>query len=341
VTKFSEDGTSLVYSTFVGGTGITSLPSNYYGDQGNSIAVDGNGEAYITGYTDSTTFPTTTGAYQTTLKSTAQNAFLSKLSADGSTLLYSTFLGGTGSDTAYGVAVDADGSAYITGKTSSANFPVVTGAFESTRPGSYASGFVSKFAFGPQLTSLNPNNAPVSTPDLNMIVMGSYFTPQATVLWNGSPRSTTYVSSTELIASITNADLAAPGEATVVVATPAPLGTQSNTLIFTIGQPNVQLFGVGDLARNATTNVISLVAGFSNIGNAPATNVVLTGATLNGVKTTTKPLPSIGTLVPGQDVGVMLAFPGTAGTSGQTVFLKVSGSYSGGNYTSSMRVTLP
>ncbi|MFH1374188.1 MAG: FG-GAP-like repeat-containing protein, partial [bacterium] len=101
----------LSYSTYVGGTGE---------DYGNSIAVDPSGAAYVTGRTLSTDFPTE-NPYQTDQAST--DLFVTKVSSDGSSLVYSTYLGGSSTDIGNGIAVDASGSAYVTGQTWSADFP--------------------------------------------------------------------------------------------------------------------------------------------------------------------------------------------------------------------------
>jgi Beta-propeller repeat len=111
VTRFSPSGSSLVYSTFLGGDGT---------DVGKDVAFDGAGNAYVTGYTDSTDFPTL-HAYQAHQGS--RDAFLSKVSPSGSSLVYSTYLGGGSDDVAYGVAVDPSGSAYLAGATKSTDFP--------------------------------------------------------------------------------------------------------------------------------------------------------------------------------------------------------------------------
>jgi photosystem II stability/assembly factor-like uncharacterized protein len=111
VTKLTADGASLVYSTYLGGSA----------DRGSGIAVDAAGNAYVTGYTFSDNFPTV-NPFQSTLKGPF-NAFVTKLAADGASLVYSTYLGGTGADSGSGIALDAVGSAYVTGSTSSSNFP--------------------------------------------------------------------------------------------------------------------------------------------------------------------------------------------------------------------------
>jgi len=125
VSKLSATGSSLLYSTFLGGAG---------NDYGKGVAVDAAGSAYVTGYTVSTDFPTTAGAYDSSHNG-SQDAFVSKLSATGSSLLYSTFLGGAGADYGLGVAVDAAGSAYVTGYTYSTGFPTTAGAYDSSHDG--------------------------------------------------------------------------------------------------------------------------------------------------------------------------------------------------------------
>ncbi|MBF0457876.1 MAG: SBBP repeat-containing protein [Nitrospirae bacterium] len=130
VTKLNVGGTALVYSTLLGGTGE---------DEGIGIAIDSTGNAYVTGYTTSSDFPTTTGAFQTTLKG-ASNAYITKLNAGGTALVYSTLLGGSNSshgDTGNGIALDSSGNAYVAGYTNSTDFPVTTGAFQTTLKGFY------------------------------------------------------------------------------------------------------------------------------------------------------------------------------------------------------------
>ena len=116
VTKLNANGTALVYSTYLGGSGD---------DGGEGIAVDTSGSAYITGDTSSTTtFPTLDTAPQQSLKG-SQDAFVTKLSADGTALDFSTYLGGSDVDRGQGVAVDIFGNAYVTGITSSLDFPTL------------------------------------------------------------------------------------------------------------------------------------------------------------------------------------------------------------------------
>ncbi len=131
ITKLNADG-SGAYSTYLGG-------SDFDGGQG--IAVDGSGAAYITGYTWSSDFPTTPGAFQTTYR--GWDAFITKLNADGTQLVYSTYLGGTGDDAGNSIEVDGDGVVYVTGNTSSSDFPTTQGAFQVTSGGGWDA-FVTK-----------------------------------------------------------------------------------------------------------------------------------------------------------------------------------------------------
>lgn len=180
VTKFSSDGSSLIYSTYLGGSGS---------DYGYAISLDTQGCAYITGQTASTDFPITPGAFQTTpgaffvtkfavdggslIYSTyfgsssfsfngiavdlqgcayiagtggvpttpgafqtvplgSNNGFITKFSEDGSSLIYSTYLGGSGDNNLTAIALDVYGYAYVTGRTNSSDFPITPGAFQTT-----------------------------------------------------------------------------------------------------------------------------------------------------------------------------------------------------------------
>jgi hypothetical protein len=128
VAKLSPDGSTLVYSTYLDGT------QPFFDDDAVSgIAVDSSFSAYVTGYTTTTNFPTTTGAFQTVYGASNGTAFVTKLSADGSSLVYSTYLGGNrgenvlsrgGGDAPGGaIALDSSNDAYVTGDTNSTNFP--------------------------------------------------------------------------------------------------------------------------------------------------------------------------------------------------------------------------
>jgi hypothetical protein len=122
VTKLNSTGTALVYSTFLGGSSF---------DVGSEIAIDSAGNAYVTGVTGPG-FPVTPGAFQT-LSNGGTDAFVTKLNATGTVAVYSTFLGGSGSDTGNGIAVNAAGNAYVTGLSDSSNFPITPDVFQSVK----------------------------------------------------------------------------------------------------------------------------------------------------------------------------------------------------------------
>ena len=140
VAKLNPSGSVLVYSTYLGGNNE---------DQGLGLSLDSSGNAYVTGLSASTNFPTTTGAFQTTFSGSSQNAFVTKLNPAGSALVYSTYLGGTGGDFGRAVAVDPSGDAYVTGTTKSSDFPTVSGSFQTV-----FSGFQDAF-----VTKLNPSGS--------------------------------------------------------------------------------------------------------------------------------------------------------------------------------------
>jgi hypothetical protein len=151
VSELNPTGSGLVYSTYLGGS---TDEADGYGDQGNGIAVDSAGGAYVAGVTDATDFPTANAFQATNLSQNYANgfgtAFVSKLNATGSALIFSTYLGGSGGSQANAIALDASGAAFVTGNvyganspTGSTDFPLTPGAFQTTYSGGDA--FVTKF----------------------------------------------------------------------------------------------------------------------------------------------------------------------------------------------------
>jgi hypothetical protein len=150
-TKLDPTGSTLLYSTYLGGSG---------NDACTAIALDSNGNAYLTGTATSTVFPVTPGMAIQTAGQSSGLAFVSRIDTSLSgtnSLVYSTLLGGTSANFGTGIAVDAGFNAYITGQTTSTDFPVKSGAFQSTLKGTAGNAFVS------QIDTTTANNLVYST----------------------------------------------------------------------------------------------------------------------------------------------------------------------------------
>jgi len=148
VTKLNPSASQVLWSTLLGGAGAA------------GVAPDAAGNVWITGTTSSAAFPITAGAMQTTFKGVA-DGFISELSSDGAALLYSTFIGGQNSDSGFDLAVSANGSVYVAGRTMSLDFPATAGAFDTV-----FNGDTSTFWGDTWVTKVDPNrttNAPLAT----------------------------------------------------------------------------------------------------------------------------------------------------------------------------------
>lgn len=138
VSKLNSSGSTLIYSTFIGGS-LTEF--------GYNIALDSDNNAYITGFTNSTNFPVTSGSVDASYNGGSTDAFVCKLNSSGSALIYSTYIGGGGAEEGYDIALDANNNICITGPTTSSNFPVTSGAFDESQNGD-TDAFVSKINSG-------------------------------------------------------------------------------------------------------------------------------------------------------------------------------------------------
>jgi len=176
VSKLDMTGSVLVYSTFLGG-GVL--------DRSYSVALDSSGNAYAAGFTGSTDFPTTPGAFDTS-PNNGDDAFVSRLNAAGSGLVYSTFLGGVGLDWGQSLVVDSSGNVYMTGLTTSTNFPTTPGAFDTSYNG-MGDAFVTMLPAGnlPEARDLLVDNFAKVTPGIlhittaNPVFQWIYYHPES------------------------------------------------------------------------------------------------------------------------------------------------------------------
>jgi len=239
VAKVSADGTTLVYCGFIGGGPNAHDPYRPGNDYGNGIAVDGAGNAYVVGQTDSSeeTFPVTSGPGLTW--NGLNDIFVAKVNADGTGLVYCGYIGGAEEDEGRGIAVDSEGNAYITGWACSAEdtFPVLTGPDPTYNLAWDA--FVAKVSSydvpAPPLTSLDPPSAIRGGTALTLSVHGEDFEDGAVVQWNGDGRPTTFISGQELRAEISAADLETRRPVWITVRNAN--GGVSNALMFTVYDP--------------------------------------------------------------------------------------------------------
>jgi RHS repeat-associated protein len=180
VAEVNSQGNTFLYDTYLGGPGV----GNNGVATGTAIAVGPDGSAYVGGETNTGTFPTVNSLFA--FGGGANDGFLAKLSPanTGATLTYSTLFGGSGNDVINGVALDQDGSAYITGATNSSNLPV-QGGFQGTNGGGYDA-FAAKIYSGPQaqITAVSPDTGDSSTDHVtnsqNLTLSGTA-TPGSTV----------------------------------------------------------------------------------------------------------------------------------------------------------------
>jgi hypothetical protein len=297
VTEINPTGSGLVYSTYFGG-------SNY--DEGNGIAIDSAGNAYVIGTTASTNFPTADPVQ--TRQGGEGDAFVTKINAPGSALAYSTYLGGKFGDDGNGIAVDSAGSAYVTGLTGSPNFPTVN-PLQPTNRGVF-NAFVAKIAYAETKTglisSVNPSisghpvtfTATVSSPS------GGTPTGECT-FWNGTTRLGERVLS-GMMASITAYKLP-PGSNSITAiyggdsnfgsSTSAPvnqfmLAATTTTLS---SSPNPSTYGQAATFTAAVTSSVGVPADGETVTFEQGSTVLGTGALTSGSASLTTSSLKVGT----------------------------------------------
>jgi len=335
VTKFDSGG-ALVYSTYLGGAG---------GETGTGIAVDSAGNTYVTGGTESANFPTTVGVYQTMpgkafvtrLNSTgsslvystylgggatiqytnlaidslgdayivgaagpgmpivnsiqqgfgggSRDAFVNVLNSFGTTLTFGSYLGGTADDFGWGIVVDSSNNFYVAGSTNSVDFPISANALQNTYAGGVEDAFVAKFATGTPIVTLNTNSL-----KYGVQVIGTTSPSKRISVSNKGNVQLTFTS----IAVTSNFILtqnfcvkgAKPGtHCDVYVAfTPIKAGSVAGTVTFTDNAPTspqiVTLSGTGTVVRLAPTSL-------SFPGQTVGTKSAPKGVTLTNVGSTT------------------------------------------------------
>ena len=244
VTKLNATGTALIYSTYLGGNN---------NDTAAVIAVDGSGNAYLTGVTGSTNFPTTTGAFQTS----GNGAFVTKLNATGTALIYSTYLGGNNNDLGFGIALDVSGNAYVVGITSSTNFPTTTGAYQTSYGGGNDNAFVAKFSFAPAATQLVISNLSSTS-----ITAGGTVTFTVTAEDSNNNPVTGYTGTVKLTSTDNNAlynGAALPANYTFVA---SDNGSHTFTVTLqTAGSKTITVTDQANSSLTATTSPITVAAG--------------------------------------------------------------------------------
>lgn len=279
VTELNTQGTGLVFSTYLGGN---------FQDFGFGIALDTIGNSYVTGQVQSANFPTTPGAFQTALAGN-EDAFITKLNTSGTSLIYSSYLGGLNTDIGHGIAVDTNGSAYIVGETDSTNFPVTAGAFQTAFAG-VIDAFISKFAIGsPIVTGIDPHFGP-TTGGTIVTITGTGFSNATSVQFGATPAASFIIDSNTQITAVSP-----PGVGSVHVTVTSIGGTSPNsqddlftyipakqvTITTLTVAPNPSIVGqtvtlTANVSPNTATGTVSFFDGVTLIGTTSLLNGIAT-----------------------------------------------------------------
>lgn len=283
VSKFdtSQSGAaSLLYSTYLGGSA---------GDSGNGIAVDLNNDAFITGTTNSTDFPVSTAVFQPAYGGGNADAFVTELNPAGAALLYSTYLGGSNTESGNGIAVDTLGAAYVAGQTCSTDFPLSNPA--QITPGSNCDAFISKVIVSPGI-ALSPSGLTFAPQLVN-----TTSAPQSITLDNGDNALT--ITSITIsgddagdFAETSDCGTTQPpgGKCTISVTfTPAASGTRTASISIVDsapGSPHVAtLSGTGNPTGILSLSPTSLAFGNENVGSTSSAQSIQVTNTGNAALT--------------------------------------------------------
>ncbi|HLV78757.1 MAG TPA: IPT/TIG domain-containing protein, partial [Chthonomonadaceae bacterium] len=190
----------------------------------------------------------------------------------------------------------------------------------------------------PTLSSLSPSTVDAGGPAFTLTIKGRNYVNSATVNWNGSALTTTFVSATQLKAIVPSSLTASPGSASVTVTTPG--GGTSSPKTIKILETTVPAISA-HLTRNSTTGVYTAVITLKNTGFLSASSLEITASSLGAARTSTALPLNLGSLGAGATTQASLTYPASAGTTGSTVTLKVTAKFSGGSTATSLRVRLP
>ncbi|MCL5671333.1 MAG: SBBP repeat-containing protein, partial [Acidobacteria bacterium] len=348
VAKLKPSGPTLVYSTLLGGSGI---------DQANGIAVDSSGDAFITGFTQSNDFPTQ-NPVQSILGITSgglcgstvcADAFVSELNPTGSGLIESTYLGGSGADFGQGIALGPTGDPYITGSTSSTNFPAIAGAVQSSLNGVAGNAFVAEIdsanapgiVLVPATLDFGNQTLSVRSSVQSVMVVDEGTAPltisKITFAETDSTGNTDFAETDNCVGTLA----ASGGSCTIdITFTPSSLGVETGQFSITdnaSGSPHViDVKGSGVTSATAVTLTPSslsfgsvTVGGSSSPQSVTVTNtgtqtLNISGISASGDFTQTNTCGALlNTLAPGQSCSVSVTFTPTA-SGGRSGALSVS-----------------
>ncbi|HLV79128.1 MAG TPA: hypothetical protein VKT32_02570 [Chthonomonadaceae bacterium] len=191
----------------------------------------------------------------------------------------------------------------------------------------------------PVVTGIQPASVNAAGPAFTPTVTGSCFLGSSVIHWNGSALTTTVVSSGKLTATVPASDITTPGTAQITVVTPGPGGGVSDRAPLTVLTTTLKF--VSATLSQDSSGVYTAVISLQNTGYLTAQNVAITAASLGSAATSTSLPVSAGSIAAGAKGSAMLTFPASAGAPGSKVALKLSGTFTGGKFTGSLRVMLP
>ncbi|HEX5410351.1 MAG TPA: SBBP repeat-containing protein [Terriglobia bacterium] len=283
VSKFDPNlsgSASLLYSTYVGGSA---------GDSGNGISVDLNNNAFIAGATNSTDFPVSTAVFQPAYGGGNADAFVTELNPSGAALVYSTYLGGSNTESGNGIAVDTLGAAYVAGQTCSTDFPLSNPAHIT--PGGNCDAFISKVIVAPGI-ALSPSGLTFAPQLVN-----TTSAPKAITLDNGDSALTITsitISGNDAgdFAQTNDCGTTQPpgGKCTISVTfTPAASGTRTASISIVDSAPGsphvVNLSGTGNPTGILSLSPTSLAFGNENVGSTSSAQSIQATNTGNAALT--------------------------------------------------------